>query len=412
MKPMGKIPGIWSHLDGVLQIAGRPYSHWLDQAAETPVFVYDLSKVEARIAQLRAAMPAELHIHYAMKANPLTDLVSAIDPLVDGLDIASGGELAIAVEAGVDPVRISFAGPGKREAEIAAGVEAGVTFNAESPTEVARIIKIAEARSIRPRIALRVNPDFELKGSGMHMGGRASAFGMDAERVPETLAMITQASAEWRGFHVYAGSQALDAEAVAEAQAATIDMVARLSDAAGMTPPHVNLGGGFGIPYFPKEEPLDIFAVGQQLSESLAQRRPVLADTQFAIELGRWMVGEAGVYLTRVIDRKVSKGSTFLIVDGGLHHQLAASGNFGTVVRRNYPLAVASSMAVGESDWEEVTVAGCLCTPLDKLGDQIGLPAADVGDVIAVFMAGAYGASASPSAFLGHGAAVEILARA
>lgn len=264
---------------------------------------------------------------------------------------------------------------------------------------------------VRARIALRVNPDFELKGSGMHMGGRASAFGMDADQVPESLAAIVESGSEWRGFHVYAGSQALDSNSVVEAQAATIDMVTRLSKTAGISPSHVNLGGGFGIPYFPKEMPLDIIHVGQKLGEALSTRDAILANTEFAIELGRWMVGEAGVYLTQIVDRKVSKGEIFLIVDGGLHHQLAASGNFGTVVRRNYPLALPEKMDVSEDDLEQVTVAGCLCTPLDKMGDQIGLPPANPGDVVAIFMAGAYGASASPMHFLGHGPAVEILAR-
>ena len=171
-------------------------------------------------------------------------------------------------------------------------------------------------------------------------------------------------------------------------QAATLALVGALSRAAGRQPVHVNLGGGFGIPYFPKEQPLDLARVGERLADSLDARAAILQDTAFSIELGRWLVGEAGVYLTRVVDRKVSRGATFLVTDGGLHHQLAASGNFGTVVRRNYPVAVAHAVNAPEATREEVTVVGCLCTPLDKLADQVALPPAQVGDTIAIFMAG------------------------
>ena len=218
---------------------------------------------------------------------------------------------------------------------------------------------------------------------------------------------MIDAGAEWRGLHVYAGSQALDAQAVIEAQANTLDCAVRLTRAIGEPLPHLNMGGGFGIPYFAKDTPLDIDAVGRALSKRLADLPGELAGTELAIELGRYLVGEAGVYLTRVLDRKESHGSVFLVTDGGLHHQLAASGNFGTVVRRNYPLAVATRF-VAEPE-EVVDVVGCLCTPLDRLGDQVHLPKAEPGDLVAVFCAGAYGATASPAAFLGHGPAGEIL---
>ena len=404
VKPMGAVPAHWRTQDGALTLGGRPATEWAD-ALGTPCFLYSAAAMTARVAELRAAMPPALEVHYAMKANPHPDVLAHVRPLVDGLDVASGGELAGALAAGFAGPAISFAGPGKREGEIAAGLAAGVTFNAESVAEVERILAPARSTGRPARVALRINPAFEIRGSGLHMGGRASPFGMDGADVPRALALLT--GAEWAGFHVYAGSQALDAGAVAATQAATVALVAELSAAAGRAPPHVNLGGGFGIPYFPKERPLDVAEVGRALGEVLADRPSILHDTVFSIELGRWLVGEAGVYLTRVVDRKVSRDDTFLVTDGGLHHQLAATGNFGTVVRRNYPLALAHRVDAPDGEREEVTVVGCLCTPLDRLGDRVGLPPARVGDVIAVFMAGAYGATASPSAFLGHGAAVE-----
>jgi diaminopimelate decarboxylase len=125
------------------------------------------------------------------------------------------------------------------------------------------------------------------------------------------------------------------------------------------------------------------------------------------IELGRYLVGECGVYVTRVLDRKVSRGKTYLVVDGGMHHQLAASGNFGQAIRRNYPVIV-GNRADSALD-ENATVVGCLCTPLDLLADDVKLPQADIDDLIVIFQQGAYGLTASPTAFLGHPAPAEVL---
>jgi len=405
VKPMGALPREFAQQDGLLKIGGRSADDWVAQAGDTPLFVYDMAIIAARIARFRAAMPA-IDLHYAIKANPHADLLTAIAPLVDGLDVASSGELAKALV--VKPAAsISFAGPGKRDDELSAAITTGATLNVESEGEAARAFAIGDRLGRTPRMAVRVNPDIELRGSGMRMGGRASPFGVDAVRAATLVKAIVDAGADWRGFHIYAGSQALDPAAIVETQAATIALAARLSDEVGVAPPLINLGGGFGVPYFAGDVALDVERVGEALAEALALRPAILAETRFAIELGRWLVAEAGVYLTRVVDVKQSQGETFVIVDGGLNHQLAASGNFGTVVRRNYPIAAAARM--GETPTETVSVVGPLCTPLDRLGDKIALPRAEVGDLIAIFMAGAYGASASPVAFLGHPPAIEIV---
>ncbi|MES2451874.1 MAG: pyridoxal-dependent decarboxylase, exosortase A system-associated [Pseudomonadota bacterium] len=406
MKPMGAIPAEFRG-NGPLQIAGETAEAWIEAAGRTPLFVYDAGMVTARIARLRAAMPVGLDIHYAIKANPFAPLIAAMAPLVDGLDIASKGEMALALAAKPGSA-ISFAGPGKREGEIVAAIEAGVTLNLESEGEAIRALMVAERLGMTPRLAVRVNPEIELRGSGMRMGGRASPFGIDADRAGTIAKRLVAAGADWRGFHIFAGSQALDPQAIIETQAETLALAGRLADEVGVTPPLVNLGGGFGIPYFPGEEPLDIETIGTALGERMASLPPSLEGARFAIELGRWLVGEAGVYLTRVIDRKESRGETFLVVDGGLHHQLAASGNFGTVVKRNYPVSVAT--ATPGDVTETVSVVGCLCTPLDRLADRVSLPPAKPGDIIAVFMAGAYGLSASPAAFLGHELPGQMLA--
>ncbi|MFM6830072.1 MAG: pyridoxal-dependent decarboxylase, exosortase A system-associated [Novosphingobium sp.] len=407
MKPLGPIPHGYTAIEGELAIAGRKVSDIIAKAGSTPLFVYSRDLLNQRIAALRAAMPERLSIHYAVKANPFGPVLRHMAALVDGFDIASGGELALVRAAGIDPARVSFAGPGKRNAELEAAISAGVTLNLESEGEAARALGISQRLGVTPRLAIRVNPDFDLKGSGMKMGGGAKPFGIDTERVPALARQLIAEGADWRGFHIFAGSQALSADAIIETQAQTLDLAERLAEQTGVLLPKCNLGGGIGIPYFPGDVPVDVTKVGAALAERFSALPDVLQETAFVMELGRYLVGEAGVYLATIVDRKVSHGEIFLVTDGGLHHQLAASGNFGTVVRRNYPSAIATRFDAHAD--EEASIVGCLCTPLDRLADKAGFPRADTGDLVAIFCAGAYGASASPAMFLGQGPAQEIL---
>ncbi len=406
-KPLGPIPPGFEAIGGELAIGGRRASELVEEAGRTPLFVYSRALLNARMAQLRSVLPERIGVNYAIKANPFADVIAHMEPLADGFDIASSGELAMVQAAGIDPARVSFAGPGKRDDELEAAIAAGVTLNCESEGEAQRTLAIGDRLGKAPRMAIRVNPDFELKGSGMKMGGGAKQFGVDAQRVPDLARTIIAAGVEWRGLHIFTGSQTLSEEAIIEAQLNVLNLAGELAESIGEPLPKLNMGGGFGIPYFPNDTALDLAPIGAALSKMVADLPPVFDETQLCLELGRYLVGEAGVYLTRVIDRKISHGTTYLVTDGGLHHQLAASGNFGTVVRRNYPVAIASRFDAVADD--EVNVVGCLCTPLDRLADQALLPRAEVGDLVAVFCAGAYGATASPSAFLGHGAAVEML---
>ena len=407
MKPLGPIPPGFALIDGELAIGTRTASSLVAEAGQTPLFVYSAALIRRRANDLLKALPNRVAIHYAVKANPYQPVLKLMSELVDGFDIASAGELALVQQAGISASRISFAGPGKRTAELEAAITAGVTLNLESEGEAVRALDAAERLGIPPRLAIRVNPEFDLKGSGMKMGGGAKQFGIDAERVPALARIVIASGAEWRGFHIFAGSQALSAAAIIDTQAQALALAAQLAEASGAELPHCNLGGGLGIPYFPGDVPVDLLAICNALGEALAQLPPVLAQTQFCLELGRYLVGEAGVYLTEIVDRKISHGEVFLITDGGLHHQLAASGNFGTVVRRNYPVAIATKFDAPVE--EEASVVGCLCTPLDRLAEKGGFPRAEVGDLVAVFCAGAYGASASPAQFLGHGPAPEML---
>ncbi len=393
--------------DGELSIGGTVLSRLAARVGQTPFYAYDRGLLRERVTTLRAALPAAIKLHYAMKANPMPALVGFMAGLVDGIDVASAGELKVALDAGADPHEVSFAGPGKREAELRQAAAAGVLINVESLREVRLLGAIAAELGLKPRVALRVNPDFELKGSGMKMGGGPKQFGVDVEQVPDVLAAIAGAGLAFEGFHLFAGSQNLRAESICEAQLKSYELALRLAASAPAPVRFLNLGGGFGIPYFPGEQRLELQPIADNLERLAARARSDLPEASLVIELGRYLVGEAGIYVTRIVDRKVSRGQVFLVTDGGLNHHLSASGNFGQVIRKNYPVTIGNR--AGSAEREVASVVGPLCTPLDLLADRMELPVAQVGDLAVVFQSGAYGASASPQAFLGHAPCVEVL---
>lgn len=393
--------------DDCLTIAGRTITDVAAQVGNTPFYVYSRQYMTERVELLRRTLPAGLHLHYAIKANPLPQVVQHMAGLVDGLDVASAREMQVALASGMDPGAISFAGPGKTPAELAAAVAANIVLNVESELEIERLAGIARATGKRPRIALRVNPDFELKTSGMKMAGGPKQFGIDAERVPQVLAGLGSLPLQFVGFHIFSGSQNLRAEAIVEAQQKSVALAIELARHAPAPVLILNIGGGFGIPYFPGEQPLQLAPIAANLRELLQTTSAQLPQAQLMIELGRYLVGETGVYVCRVLDRKVSRGQVFLITDGGLHHHLAASGNFGQVLRKNYPVVVANK--VRGSEREIASVVGPLCTPLDLLADRSEMAHAVPGDLIAVLQSGAYGYTASPLGFLSHPAPAEIV---
>ena len=393
---------------GRLAVGGVPVDRLADRVGATPFFAYDRRLLTERVTLLRATLPREVQLSYAVKANPMPAVVQHLAGLVDSFDVASALEMRTALDTPMPPQRVSFAGPGKTDAELRQAVAAGVTIEMESENEADRVAALGRQLRIRPRVAVRVNPDFAVKGSGMRLGGGPQQFGVDSERVPALLKELANADVEFLGFHVFAGSQNLRADSLCEAQRRTVDLAIRLAEESPLPVRYLNLGGGFGIPYTDRDTPLDLATIGANLADLV--RGPIrqgLPEVRVVIELGRYIVGECGVYVTRVVDRKISRGRTYLVVDGGLHHQLAASGNFGQAIRRNYPLAVAER--IDAEPVETVTVVGCLCTPLDLLGDAVTLPRADVGDLIVLFQAGAYGLTASPTAFLSHPAPAEVL---
>jgi diaminopimelate decarboxylase len=390
-----------------LTISGRSLTQIAAELGRTPFYAYAREYMTERVAQLRAELPADVHLHYAIKANPMPGVVQHMASLVDGLDVASALELRTALETGVGPGSISFAGPGKTESELAAAAAAGIIVNVESQREVKLLAAIGRSTGRAPRIAVRVNPDFELKTSGMKMSGGPKQFGVDAEAVPALLGEIGALPLEFLGFHIFSGSQNLRAEAIVEAQQKSVELAVQLAAAAPAAVQILNIGGGFGIPYFPGELPLDLTPIGAALRTVAAGLRRSLPQARLVIELGRYLVGETGVYVCRVLDRKISRGHVFLVTDGGLHHHLAASGNFGQVIRKNYPVLIANRVIGARR--ETASVVGPLCTPLDLLADRADLAAAEPGDLVAILQSGAYGLTASPTAFLGHPPPAELL---
>ncbi|MBE9538916.1 MAG: pyridoxal-dependent decarboxylase, exosortase A system-associated, partial [Proteobacteria bacterium] len=293
------------------------------------------------------------------------------------------------------------------QAELTLAIASGVTINMESEGEMARIAALAKKLDVTPRVAIRVNPDFELKSSGMKMAGGPKPFGVDAERVPDMLADLASLPLEFRGFHIFCGSQNLRPDAIIEAQTNTFELAFRLAEHAPAPVQWLNIGGGLGVPYFPGEERLELAAISDNLAKLLQKSDKLLPKAEIVMELGRYLVAEAGIYVCRIVDRKVSRGETFLITNGGLHHHLAVSGNFGQVIRKNYPVCLGNR--VSADTLETVNIVGPLCTPLDILADKMSLPRAEVGDLVVIFQSGAYGYTASPHGFLSHPAPGECM---
>jgi len=390
-----------------LQFGGLDVRQLADRAGRTPFFAYDRGAIETRVRELRSLLPSAMHLHYSIKANPMPAVIHCLAGRIDGFDVASAQEMALALDAGTSPAAIGFAGPGKSHDDLRRAVASGVNVHVESETQLRLVTALGWELGVQPSVALRVNPDFQVGHSGMRMGGRAAPFGVDADQVPALLRELDAREVALAGFHIFWGSQCLHAGTIIEAQRQSANLILRLASSLRQPLRFVNLGGGFGIPYFSGETPLNVKAVCEAMQDWLPPLCERLPGTTPILELGRYLVGEAGIYVCRVIDRKVSRGRTFVITDGGLHHHLAASGNFGQVLRRNFPVLI-GNRPDGASR-ERCHVVGCLCTPLDRLADEVELPEAHIGDLVVVKQSGAYARSASPVHFLSHPEPVEML---
>ncbi len=393
-------------VDGELVLAAKPLSQITKLAGQTPYYCYSKTVINNNVARLREFFP-DISIHYAMKANPMPQLVSFIANLVDGLDVASGKELRVALATNTSADNISFAGPGKNLTELEMAIASGISINVESLTELERIQAIAHKMQVSAQVALRLNPDFELKSSGMKMGGGSQQFGIDVEQLEPVFALLKDPQLELVGLHIFTGSQNLNPQAIISAHDNIFALVARLKSQYGFNLKHLNIGGGFGIPYFPGDKPLELSEISDNLKRLRDKNSALLEKVEIILELGRYLVGNAGIYVSEITDIKISRGKKYLITNGGLHHHLAASGNFGQVLRKNYPVTIGNK--VNSKDTETVSVVGPLCTPLDLLAHKMDLPIANIGDLVVIYQSGAYGFTASPRDFLSHAEPLELL---
>ncbi len=368
-----------------------------------PAFFYEREKIVERIDALRRSMPGDLKLAYSLKANPFSALVSLVIDQLEGADVTSYSEMIEALNAGLPPAKIMFAGPAKKPMELHAAVALGVGLCVESIRELALLAEIGREKGTPARVLLRLNPEISLTGASMRMGGAPTQFGLNMEDIPEVWKRLADPYLEFCGIHIYWGSQCLSEVAIQEAQEASVDLIESLAAHFPNPPEILNLGGGFGIPYFAKDTALDLGLVGRNfapLHDRLERRFP---QAGIFLELGRYLVGEAGTYICNVIDTKTSHGVDFIVTDGGMHHFLAASGNLGQKIRRNYPLQLFPSSDRSDTGAERTyEVVGALCTPIDLLGHRLSGPIIEVGDMIGIGCAGAYGKSASPLGFLSH----------
>lgn len=376
----------------------------------TPLFVYDRSVIDAQLSALRAALPSRFTVYYSIKANPNLIVVKHLLSQGCGLEIASAGEFQTALNAGCSPENILFAGPGKLESELEFVLAHGIgEIHIESLLEAKRLGTIARQLGSRAKVAIRVNPAGEAEGGAMRMGGRPAAFGIDEENLEEAIDAITAERAlDFGGIHLFAGTQILDANVLVNQYKHGLEIARRAAHKIGRPLRTVDFGGGLGVPYFAHENELDLTQVRNGLAEVFAkvETDPIFEGTHFLVEPGRFLTAECGVYITRVNDIKISRGKKFVVLDGGMHHHLAASGNLGQTIKRNYPIAILNRL--DQPFAETAEVVGPLCTPLDTLGRNVELPATEVGDLLGIFQSGAYGRSASPLGFLSHPAPAEV----
>ncbi|MGL1956336.1 MAG: pyridoxal-dependent decarboxylase, exosortase A system-associated [Colwellia sp.] len=390
-----------------LVFAGKKAKEIANIAGQTPCYLYDRQLVTRRIDSVKKLLPKQVCLHYAVKANPLPALVTHIASQVDGLDVASHEELILALSSGIPAAKISLAGPGKCDKELVAAIVAGIVINIESEQELIRSCTLAKKLAKKAQVAFRINPEFIIQGAGMKMTGGAKPFGVDAEYFQTLFRLLDQNHCQFIGFHIFCGSQILSADILINIYRQTLELAVELSNSVGIIPRQINIGGGFGVPYFQHEVPLDITKVFQQLKQFIACLSPAFSNTEIHLELGRYLVAHAGIYLTQIVDKKISRGETFLVCDGGMHHHLANSGNFGQVIRKNYPVLLANQVVSEQQS--KVNIVGPLCTPLDIIATNIDFPTADIGDYIAILVSGAYGATASPQLFLSRDKVKELL---
>ncbi len=396
-------------IDNCLCIAEQPITDLINNSVDIPAYIYSKDVITNKYSFLRSKLPSPVKIHYSIKANPFPELVTFLKDYVDGLEVSSLAEMHTALATGINTENICLTGPGKSYEELEIAIKNNVVISAESILELYRLDEIGTEIMNEPSVIIRINPPYTIKRAGMKMASGSSQFGIDAEQIPELLQWVKDSCIDLHGFHVYSGSQILDAEAINFSQTKTVELIKNLQKDYGKPIKTINMGGGFGIPYFKKHTPLNLDAVANNMHTLLPEINKLNNEgpVNIIIELGRFIVGESGIYVCKIVDKKISRGKTFLVTNGGMHHQLAASGNLGQSNRKNFPVYIANK--INSADKETVNIVGKLCTPLDIIGDQIEVSQAEVGDYVAIMQSGAYGHTASPINFLSQPAAGEYL---
>ncbi|HMF52149.1 MAG TPA: diaminopimelate decarboxylase [Candidatus Saccharimonadales bacterium] len=406
----GLIEKFFPSSGGEVHVGGVPVTAVVAECG-TPLFIYDRHVLDTKWDLLRRTFPAQFEISYSVKANPNIAILRYFLSKGCGLEIASGGEFYLALNAGCAPDKILFAGPGKTEADLEFVLTRGIgEIHIESPLELQRISAISRRLDVHARVAVRVNPSAEAQGGAMRMGGKPAPFGIDEETLDEVIGQIAlDPCLEFRGIHLFTGTQILDHKVLIRQYRKGLQIALRVAQRLQRPLRTVDFGGGLGIPYFAGDHELNLELLDNELKILMREVReePLFSGTRFMLEPGRYLVGEAGIYVAQIIDIKTSRGKKFLVLDGGMNHHLAASGNLGQVIKKNFPIAILNKMNVEPQ--ERVDVVGPLCTPLDVLARDAHLPVAEVGDLLGVFQSGAYARSASPLEFLSHPSPAEVL---
>jgi len=374
----------------------------------TPLYVYDTHVIEKCYMTLKESLGNVPHIYYSLKANPAVAIAHVLQKLGAGVEVCSGAELELAIMAGFSPDKIIFVGPAKKTAELARAIQLRIrAIVCESEEEFLLINELAKTGSVVANVALRINPAFAVRNASLRMGGVPSQFGMDEEKIFEKRDFfMNKKHVHVIGIQVFSATRILNEDILLENTKNILALFKHLSATWKVNFSFLDIGGGFGVPYFRDEKPIHFFKLRHQLEPLLKTFKEKNPDVDLIVESGRYLVAESGVFVSRIVSIRESRGVRFLITDGGMNCHLTAAG-YGSLVKRNFPIRLLGD----RSSFEEYRyhITGPLCTPTDLIGRDVLLPEAKIGDCVVIESSGAYGPTASPVYFLGHGYPAEVL---
>ena len=379
----------------------------------SPLYLYDANQLAKSFSTLREVFSDAVDIFYSIKANPNMAICAELRKLGACTEVCSHIELETVLKAGFSSENIIFVGPAKTAHDIARCLDLNIyAIVCESKTEFQLIADIAKQKGKQAQVALRINPSFSSKNALLKMGGQASQFGMDEDQVlNDKNFFLSMPSIHIRGIHIYNGTRILDAKVIAENTQNVLQLSDRISQEWGLDFSMVDMGGGFGVPYFDNESELDMDSLAilmQPIMSHFHQQHP---NTRIILESGRYLVAKSGMLVSQILDIKTSKGENFLVTNGGTNCHMAAVG-VGGLIKRNFPISLLSKKISGNTEEPiKYNITGPLCTPGDLIGKHVALPKANIGDFVMVHHSGAYGPTASPTLFLSHGFPNEVLVK-